>query len=203
MSQKSSKDVFDEKPVRVEKTRVLVDLDGVVRDFVGSLTRVYKFHFPEHEVLPVISRRLEDFFPIGDQIYKFVKSDQIEKIMAEADPYPGALEALENWKNKFEIVIVTSQPDFSRASTYLWIGKHNIPTNEIHVTHYKSEIDGYALLDDFIDNLDEFHATGRLAVCFDQPWNRDWKGQRVKTVDQFFNFVQDSQVKKLSKQSNI
>lgn len=203
MSQKSSKDVFDEKPVRVEKTRVLVDLDGVVRDFVGSLTRVYKFHFPEHEVLPVISRRLEDFFPIGDQIYKFVKSDQIEKIMAEADPYPGALEALEKWKDKFEIVVVTSQPDFSRASTYLWIGKHNIPTNEIHVTHYKSEIDGYALLDDFIDNLDEFHATGRLAVCFDQPWNRDWKGQRVKTVDQFFNFVQDSQVKKLSKQSNI
>ncbi|MEJ2050598.1 MAG: hypothetical protein P8Y60_12325 [Calditrichota bacterium] len=166
MSQKSSKDVFDEKPVRLEKTRVLIDLDGVVRDFVGSLTRVYKFHFPEHEVLPVISRRLEDFFPIGDQIYK-------------------------------------SQPDFSRASTYLWIGKHNIPTNEIHVTHYKSEINGYALLDDFIDNLDEFHATGRLAVCFDQPWNRDWKGPRVKTVDQFFNFVQDSQVKKLSKQSNI
>jgi uncharacterized HAD superfamily protein len=202
VSEKSSKDIFDEKPDRVEKTRVLIDLDGVVRDFVGSLTRVYKFHFPEHEVLPVISRRLEDFFPIGDQIYKFVKSDQIEKIMVEADPYPGALGALEKWKDKFEIVVVTSQPDFSRASTYLWIGKHNIPTNEVHVTHYKSEIDGYALLDDFVDNLDEFHATGRLAVCFDQPWNRDWKGPRVKTVDQFFDFVQDSQIEKLSKQSN-
>jgi len=192
---KSSKDVFDQKPDRVERTRVLIDLDGVVRDFVGSLTKVYKYHYPDHEVLPIVSRRLEDFFPIGDRIYKFVKSEQIEKIMADAEAYPGALEALDKWKEKFEIVVVTSQPDFSRASTYLWIGRNDIPTNEVHVTYFKSEIDGYALLDDFIDNLVEFQSTGRLAVCFDQPWNQEWDGPRVKTVDEFFRLVENSEIK--------
>jgi len=197
VSEKSSKDVFDQKPDRVEKIRVLIDLDGVVRDFVGSLTKIYKYHYPDHDVQPIVSRRLEDFFPIGDQIYKFVKSEQIEKIMADADAYPGALDALDKWKDKFDIVIVTSQPDFSRAATYMWIGKNDIPTNEVHVTYYKSEIDGYALLDDFIDNLVEFQSTGRLAVCFDQPWNRDWEGPRVKTVDEFFRLIENRNIKKL------
>jgi len=32
---------FDQKPTRQNRLRVLVDLDGVVRDFIGSLIMVY------------------------------------------------------------------------------------------------------------------------------------------------------------------
>jgi len=128
--------------------------------------------------------------PIGKDIYKFMEQGFIDEIMQEALPYPGALEALQRWRSEFEIVIVTAQPDDIRGSTYIWIGKNNVPTSEVHISYFKSEIDGYALLDDFIDNLEEFSNTGRLAVCLDQPWNQNWAGPRVKSVDEFFLYIQ-------------
>ena len=184
-------DKMSVKPPREKKTRVLIDLDGVVRDFVGSLIRVYKRVYPDHDVLPVSSRRLEKFFPAGEEIYQFMAPGYIEEIVEKADAYPGAVEALQRWESEFDIVIVTAQPEFSRAGTYIWIGRNKIPTNEVHISYYKSEIEGFALLDDFVDNLEEFAATGRLAVCLDQPWNQKWKGPRVKSVQEFFELVQD------------
>jgi len=184
---------FDQKPVRDKKPRVLIDLDGVIRDFVGSLIRVYKQVYPDHQIQPITSRQIEDFFPIGTDIYRFMEPGYIEDIMENALPYPGALEALQHWKNEYEIVIVTAQPDFIKSSTYIWIGKYKIPTNEVHITYYKSQIPGIALLDDYADNLQEFADSGRMAVCLDQPWNQQWKGWRVKTVEEFFQLIQQYQ----------
>ncbi len=181
-------------PEEKKKLRLLIDLDGVIRDFVGSLERVYKNAYPDHRVLPVDSRRLEDFFPIGEEIYSFMNNGSIDTIMVEAEPYPGAIEALNRWEKKYELVVVTAQPENWRAANYVWIGKHNIPTNEIHVVFDKSKIDGFALLDDFDYNLEAFAATGRLAVCMDRPWNQKWKGPRVKTVEEFFQMIRDAKI---------
>jgi 5'(3')-deoxyribonucleotidase len=190
MKKDRNKSTLDKKPEEPVKPRVLVDLDGVVRDFVGSLIRVYNRVHPDHKVRPVNSRRLEEFFPLGEGIYRFMEPGYIEEIMEEARPYPDALDALRRWKDDFDIVIVSAQPEISKASTYIWIGKHDIPTNEVHISYNKHFIDGFALLDDFTDNLHDFAETGRLAVCLDQPWNQDWPGPRVKTVDDFFRLVQ-------------
>ncbi len=190
MTTKPNRATLDSKPAENVNPRVLIDLDGVVRDFVGSLIKVYNRIHPDHEVLPVNSRRLEDFFPLGEGIYKFMEPGYIEEIIQDARPYPGAMEALNRWKMDFDIVIVTAQPEISKASTYIWIGKHDVPTNEVHISYTKHFIDGCALLDDFTDNLEDFADTGRLGVCLDQPWNQSWKGPRVKTVDEFFRLVQ-------------
>ena len=185
------KDPLDNKPPRHNKPRVLIDLDGVTRDFIGSLVEAYKKEFPRHQVKQVNSRHLENFFPIKEEIYKFMGAGYIEEIMENAAPFSGAIEALNRWASEFEIVIVTAQPEASRSSTFTWIGKHKIPTNEVHISYYKSEIDGIALLDDFVDNLEDFAATGRLAVCLDQPWNQRWKGPRVHSIEEFFEYVKD------------
>ena len=100
---KQSLDKFDIKPSREKKIRVLIDLDGVIRDFIGSLIKVYNRIHPDHQVLPVNSRKLETFFPLGQKVYQFMKPGYIEEIMEEAEPYPGAIEALHRWKDKFEI----------------------------------------------------------------------------------------------------
>ncbi len=180
---------LDIKPSIAKKPRVLIDLDGVVRDFIGSLVRAYKRQYPNHEILPINSRRLEDFFPIGPDIYKFTEPGAIEKIIEDAPAYPGALEALSEWNEEFDIVIVSAQPEMSKSSTFVWVGKSGIPTNEVHITYDKSAIDGIALLDDYVDNLQEFEQTNRLAVCLDQPWNQEWNGPRVKSVSEFFQFI--------------
>lgn len=171
------------------KTRVLLDLDGVIRDFVKSVKKVYKREYPDHAIKEVVSRELHNYFPIGERINEFIKDKFGEEILLNAPEYPGAIDGLRKWEDKFEIVIVTAQPDDWRYSTYSWIGNHYLPVNEVKIIYEKHTVDGFALLDDFPDNLELFAKTGRLAVCMDRPWNQDWKGERVKTVDEFFELV--------------
>ncbi len=172
-----------------QKIRVLVDLDGVIRDFIGGLTRIYRREFPDHVIKTVRSRRLEAFFPIGERIYDFIDRQFLEEILTGAPPYPGAIEAMRRWEHRFENVIVTAQPRRWRYPTFIWLGKFKVPTNEIHICYHKEAVEGLALLDDFVDNLEAFRATGRLAVCMDQPWNQDWTGPRVTSLNEFYQFV--------------
>jgi hypothetical protein len=173
-----------------EKVRVLIDLDGVIRDFVKGLEIVYQREYPDHKIQEVISRDLDKYFPIGKQINDFIDTKFYQEILSNAPVYPGTIESLYKWEKFFKIVIVTSQPPKWRYPTYYWIGKHAVPTDEIHLSFEKYTIDGYALLDDFVDNLQAFASTGRLAVCFDQPWNKNWEGERVKGIDEFFQLVE-------------
>ncbi len=171
------------------RPQVLVDVDGVLRDFIGGLCSVYKREYPDHDIKFIDSRRLEDFFPIGEEIYDFIDHRFRREILEDAPAYEGAVAALEAWEEKYEIVIATAQPTAGRGPTMVWLGKHDVPTNEIQITYDKHLLAGFVLLDDFIDNLEAFRDTDRLAVCLDQPWNQSWDGPRVKNVHEFFEFL--------------
>lgn len=173
------------------KPVVLMDLDGVLRDWIQGLINVYRRAYPDHDIREITSRRLEEFFPIQEKIYDFIDQQYLEEILEEAPAYPGAVEAVQKWEGTFETVIVTAQPPSWRFATFVWIGKHRVATNQIVVTRQKHLCAGLALLDDFVENLRAFRDTGRLAVCLDQPWNRHWDGPRVKTVDEYYQLVLD------------
>ncbi len=174
---------------QLPKIRVLIDLDGVVRNFIGGLLRVYRREFPDHEIKTINSRALETFFPIGQRIYDFIDRQFLDEILIDSPPYPGAVEAMRRWEGRFENVIVTAQPQRWRYPTFIWLGRFKIPTNEVHICYQKEKVDGVALLDDFVDNLEAFQATGRLAVCMDQPWNQHWPGPRVRSLNEFYKLV--------------
>lgn len=173
---------------RAKKARVLVDLDGVIRDFITGLKNAYLGKYPDHTVEEILSRDLYKYFPIGEKINEFLDTEFTE-ILLKAPSYPGAIEALQKWEDAFEIVIVTAQLPQYRYATFSWIGNHSLPTDEVRITFDKHIVDGYALLDDFPENLKLFAGTDRLAVCLDQPWNKEWDGLRVKTVEEFFQLV--------------
>ena len=177
------------KEISEEKIRVLIDLDGVLRNYVEGVIRVYRREYPQHRILPVTSRRLEDFFPIGEKIYPFIGKKFYREVLEEAPPYPGAIESMHARQRDFEMVLVTAQPPHWRYSTFIWIGKHRVPVNDILIRREKHKETGVALLDDFVENLEAFADTGRLAVCMDQPWNQEWPGPRAGTVDEFFDIV--------------
>ncbi|MGH1363803.1 MAG: 5' nucleotidase, NT5C type [Calditrichia bacterium] len=172
-----------------DKKRLLIDVDGVLRDFIGSLTQVYKREHPGHVVGEVDSRRLEDFYPIGKAIYSFMDEQFAGEILRDAPALKGAADSMRRWEAKFELCIATNQPPAGRFPTLEWLGKHHIACNTVYIKRDKYLLDGYALLDDFVDNLTAFEATGRLAVCLDQPWNQHWDGPRVSDVDSFFAYV--------------
>ena len=56
----------------------------------------------------------------------------------------------------------------------------------------KSEFEGDYLLDDRCPELENI-LQGRksVPVCFDQPWNQDWKGLRVHNYQEFLNIVRN------------
>ena len=172
-----------------KKERVIIDVDGVLRDYVAPLNIVYRREYPTHDILPVTDWALEHFYPLGKGIYEFIDTRFADEILENAPAYPGAITALRDWEDRFEIVIATSQPPEHRYPTLAWLGKHRVPASEVHITYEKQRVPGFALLDDYPVNLHKFEATGRLAVCMDRPWNQDYTGPRVKSVGEFFAYL--------------
>ncbi len=172
-----------------KRERIIIDVDGVLRDYIASLNAVYAREYPGHEILPVTDWELARFYPLGEEIYRFADEQFAREILENAPAYPGAIPELHQMEKEFEIVIATTQPPQHRYPTLVWLGKNHVPSNEIHITAEKQRIAGFVLLDDYPVNLRKFEATGRLAVCMDRPWNQDWTGPRVKSVGEFHAFL--------------
>ncbi len=179
----------------MEKPRVLLDLDGVIRDWISGLKIAYRKKYPGHRLKEIDSRELGEFFPIGEEIEEFIRRNNRE-IIENAPPYPGAVETLNQWSEKFDLVLVTSQEAWAVKDTLAWLRENPLPVSEVIMTFNKEEVEGVALLDDFIYNLQKFDASGRTAVCMDRPWNREWQGLRVKSLEEYFKLVGEIQIKK-------
>ena len=170
---------------------VAVDVDGVLRDFTGSLAKVYKEYYPEHEVQPVTEWGIERFFPIGRDIYRFAFEEHVERIFYDADIFPKALEFMTELCKKHKVVICTSQPKGKEWITLKWLEKHKIPYHAIVFTNDKSIVHADVLLDDATHNLDAFKG---LSVAYSQPWNRRWDGFRVHSYHDLLQFLNRADV---------
>jgi len=106
----------------------------------------------------------------------------------------NALEVLSRLKEKHTINIVTSRgvkmiPHIQtavRIQTCQWILEVGVPHHNLFFTRDKCKIPGL-LLDDHIDYL----AGCDQAVCFDQPWNQEWTGNKVSNWLEFEEYVND------------
>lgn len=174
--------------------RLLIDLDGVLKDFIGGLNKVYLKYYPDHKIKPVTSRDLDKFYPIGYDIYNFV-FEHHQEITENANIYPGVQESFRQYKDVYDLIIVTSQEEWGVEDTYYWIEKHNLPVKDIVISFEKHKVEGFALLDDYEINVEMFLENGRLGVCLERPWNSSWqKGPKVKNVENFFKLV-DKKIK--------
>ncbi len=173
---------------------MLIDLDGVIRDWVTGLILTYKEFYPDHEIKAINSRFIQNSFPIGKEIEQFIKENN-EQLILNAPPYPDSLESLNYWSKKYDLVIVTSQEDYAIHDTMNWIDRYQLPVKDVVITFNKEKVSGIALLDDFVYNLEKFSENGGLSVCFDQPWNKEWNGLRVKTLYEYFTLIENRKCK--------
>ena len=174
-----------------------MDLDGVVRNLFKRLAEVYKKYYPDHEVNPIekwSSYHVAEYFPIGEQIYKFWFKDHVEEIYLGAESYDGALELMkELYKDSF-LVIVSSQPNKrTEFLTEEWIKQYSVPhDHKPFFTPDKSLFAGDFILDDYTKHLEAVKQRGLTTpICFNQPWNQDWQGLRVYDYQQFLDIVRN------------
>ena len=178
-----------------------VDLDGVVRDFLGALKKKYKKVYPDHKIKEVNFWGLHEFFPIGRAIYDFIWEWYPEACLRDAEPLPGAKDFITALANHcYEICIVTAQPTWqAKKATFEWLVRNDILNMVHHVAIIepnmglemgKSHIKVDILLEDAPHHLEAANMAGIITVCYDQPWNQDAVSDyRVKHYDEFLDIL--------------
>lgn len=154
-----------------------VDIDGVLRDFCGSLISKYAEVYPDHCILNITEWGLDKFFPIGKEIYKFAFSDHYDEIFSEAPVFCDMVDAVNTLSHMgHKIHIITSQPRGKENVSLVWLDKVGVRFDWITFTNNKGAIRCTTYLDDATHNLREIFLAQRPEadmIVRDQPWNRD------------------------------
>lgn len=170
-----------------------IDIDGVIRNITDKIFEIYHREYPEHNIKNTNEYSLSKWFPIGHKIYNFIYKQHVREIFEEAPIYSGALDMLIQLQQGMghKIQLVSYQKHTSIKPTLNWLLKHKIPFDSIHFIPIKWAVLGDILLDDCADNLIDFtrNTFGTTAVCFDQPWNQDWDGFRIKKHSEIINII--------------
>jgi 5'(3')-deoxyribonucleotidase len=168
-----------------------LDVDGVLRDWTGSVSRVYKKIYPHHEVKPITAWDIAQFFPIGEEIYKFAYVKQVKDICLNARPYKNAAKFAKILKDLGNtVIIISSQPnEKSKIYTRKWLKKNEIIYDKLFFSNNKHEINFDVHLDDSPKNIISMREAGKNVVCLARPWNRAVKKLKVKNYTQFIELL--------------
>lgn len=179
-------------PADRRTTRLGIEIDEVVRDFIGRLIEVYRSHYPEHTITPREEwshYSLQDYFPIRNDIYDFFVKQVPYEIYLQASVLEGAREMLEELRKYANITLISSQPtkEIERL-TLEWLEKNSIPFNDVLFTYEKERYRGLYLLDDCAFNLERVRKAKRAVPVMyegEYPWHEKWEGLRVKKHKDF------------------
>jgi len=176
-----------------------LDLDGVIRDFLGALRKQYKKIYPDHEIKPVTRWGLHEFFPIGDKIYDFIWEEYAKECLCNAEPFPGAIGFIEYLNyHSYEICIITAQPTWqAKKCTFDWLVKNDIlelvnhvAILEPHLKMKKGFVRVDIILEDAPHHLKYSKDGGLITVCYDQMWNQGCESDyRVKSYEEFIELL--------------
>ena len=176
------------------KKDILLDVDGVIRDIITTSIKTYKeLYNPycnlEHGVITTYN--FKNHMPLITNINKFFLQNK-SQIFLNAEPYSEALEFVDFLKMAgHNIHIVTNQFRGAEDSTLKWLKKYNVPYDSLHFTKNKNTVNGDLLIDDCIDNL---VIADKKVVCFDQPWNQEWKGNKAYNYNDIYKYLNNNKV---------
>lgn len=170
-----------------------IDLDGVLRDFSLGLHRQYKRIYPDHKRFNVENWDLRISYPDCDDIFKFAFRTYVDEVNLDAPMYQLADVFVARLKLRdHETTLITHG-----YRVVEWLKKndmHDMFDNIIILnptaTLKKSDIPVDVMLDDNINNLKNFDKHNRTtAVCMDRPWNKEYNGLRVYSLDHFLQLI--------------
>jgi len=167
------------------KIRVGIDIDGVLRDFSGTLYKYMKDNYPESIVKDCIDDwNMENCFEGWSKkdLQNLYWNKCPEIFFRDASPVFGAIFQmwdLFKWeKKKIKFVCVSSQRTPGTQHSLYWLGDHGLEFRELHFVQasdkWKVDIDW--LVDDSPINYESW-VKGRgddsKFILMDNPYNKD------------------------------
>jgi 5'(3')-deoxyribonucleotidase len=167
---------------------IVVDVDGVLRNFVKQLAKVYNRDFPDHPATQVTTWDMKIHFPLIQDLPHYFDHKHPQEIYEEAEMFEGSREFLLKLKDLgYFIVLASAQMPQNYVYTINWFQKHDLTYDAICFTRDKSIFHADYLLDDGIHNLKSFKHG--MPIAMDQKWNKDWHGARVFSFDEMIEFM--------------
>jgi 5'(3')-deoxyribonucleotidase len=158
------------------RVQIGLDLDGVIRDFIGKLNDLYDIDYPEGTRVPVTDWDISKAYSIGREIFYYAYIERGLEITRDALPYEGALEFYYELLNRGDVWIVSNQRNkFMQTGTAEWIARYLSGQRGIIYTGNKNLSMLDVLIDDYPKNLTNFHGD---TYCIARPWNKDYRGPR-------------------------
>jgi 5'(3')-deoxyribonucleotidase len=155
---------------------IAVDVDSVLNNLCDVWYDAYnKATGDTLRAADVKGWNTHEYAKFGDQIYDYLTAD----VVAACTPTEGAQDALKSLVEKHNIVIVTAVWPGTYDVKMKWLSTHFPYIKHIVCTSSKHFVQADVLIDDGMHNLAGF--SGLYPVCFDQPWNQEWKDIRVKS----------------------
>ena len=182
-----------------KKIIIGVDVDGVLRDFINQLKKVYHDVYPTYHINKEQNIwSLTDLTHLKEKINYFISEEYPNAIFELANMYSGANTFINKLRknSNYEIRFVTTQPNtLSKIYTEKWLFSNGftLDTEEIIYSDKKGSENIDILIDDGIHNLIHAEKNGKLAICFNRPWNiqnKNWNGLRVDAYDDIFSILE-------------
>lgn len=179
-------------------SRVMFDIDGVLRDWSGSWSRIFEQKYgysPKIRLMwegPFLA--LEEAGCVDPKKLLFVEWGW--DITANAEPYPGAKQAIKAIRDAgHTIILATDQPTKeTKSGTLAWLSKHMIIPDELVFTANKYEVDAEFYIDDNDRNIFKLalHRPDSNIVRILRPWNEKYtyKGLPIWTIKKLSQYVE-------------
>jgi 5'(3')-deoxyribonucleotidase len=166
------------------RTRLGIDLDGVVVDFSGGWVTRYNAEFGTNiaasDVVTWGAPRDLTHFPSMSKFWSWASTcGDGRSLFHVLDPYPGALAGLDSLVERgHDLVIVTTKPNFAIEDTHEWLIRHGVPAVEVHIVDDKAKVSCDLYVDDAMHNLESYRKRRPEAavVRWVQPWNEALDG---------------------------
>lgn len=163
--------------------KLLIDIDGVVRDWTASLLKVLTEKGIDIEEKPVYD--IAKWTSIGKEVYDLAFKKYSHSIYLNAGTVPGAHKEINKLRDEgHQVFFVTNQfKKDIKFYTMRWLAKYGFDCDGIIFTNKKWLVEGDVLIDDCFDQLVKYYYFNLnrypLVIAYDRSYNQGWSGPRA------------------------
>ena len=185
--------------------RIVLDCDGVLSDFVGAALPVAQKFMPELTREKITQFGIEEMLPKNKResyLRLVVERIWYPGLCSDMTVFPGARDFVDLLRAEEVIIATAPYRDLDGSIVGPWVSQrerwiqNHIGSVPVVFTDQKELLHGNVLVDDKWENCRYWALTGRTALLFDRPWNRQTKDSepriiRVRGYDEVLEYLKE------------